>query len=103
MNGAAVATSFVYDGATETVILAPVTLTPADALELTVTAAGSTLLAPSNRTAGKLRKFLTAFRMDTRLKERIDRKWPLIASGAVSLRSFSGLSDAQVAALESLL
>ena len=41
--------------------------------------------------------------MDTRLKERIDRQWPLIASGAVSLRSFSGLSDAQVAALESLL
>ena len=103
VNGAAVATSYAYDEVTETVILAPVTLTPADALELTVTAAGSTLLAPNDRTAGKLRKFLTAFRMDTRLKERIDRKWPLIVSGAISLRSYSGLSDAQMAALESLL
>jgi alpha-glucosidase (family GH31 glycosyl hydrolase) len=103
VNGAPVATSYTYDAATETVIVAPVTLTPADALALTVTAAGSTLLAPNDRTVGKLRKFLTGFRMDTRFKERIDRKWPLIASGVISLRSYSGLSDAQVAVLESLL
>jgi hypothetical protein len=103
VNGAPVVTSYAYDAATETVIVAPVTLTPADALALTVTAAGSTLLAPNGRTVGKLRKFLADFRMDTRLKERIDRQWPLISSGAISLRSFSGLSDAQVAALESLL
>jgi hypothetical protein len=102
VNGSPVATSFEYDATTQSVRLAPVTLTPADTLEVTVSAEGDMLLARGSRSAATLRRLLTAFRLDTRLKERIDREWPMVTSGAVSLRSFSGLSDAQIAALESL-
>jgi alpha-glucosidase (family GH31 glycosyl hydrolase) len=102
VNGVAAPASFAYDEATETVELAPVTLAPTDGLALTLASAGGSLAATRDRTAEKLRKFVRGFRVDTRLKERIDREWPQIASGKASLRSYSGLTDAQVAVIESL-
>lgn len=89
--------------ASETLTLSPVTLTPGEALTLVLSAGEGTLLSPRDRRPEVLRRYLGAFRLDSWVKQRIEQDWPLIAAGEVSLHSYSALTDAQRAVLETLL
>jgi alpha-glucosidase (family GH31 glycosyl hydrolase) len=89
-----------YQADTETLELAPVTLTPTDTL--TVTLHGE-LLATRNRSLEKLEKFLFQFKLESREKAEILHDWPQIAAGELSLARYRHLSEAQRAVLESLL
>lgn len=92
-----------YDPETETVSLAGLLLRPEDELVLTVRAESSGLLGARERGPEKLRRMLSAFRMNTRVKARIEGDWPGIAAGKIALRSHPEFGDAQINALRSLL
>jgi alpha-glucosidase (family GH31 glycosyl hydrolase) len=92
-----------YDPETETVSLVGLLLTPEDELTLTVRAENGKLLGGKDRSSEKLRRMLSAFRMNTWVKARIEQIWPGIAAGEIALRSHPEFSDAQINALRSLL
>ncbi len=102
VNGALRTPSWGYDEPTETLTLAPITLTPADELALSLSVSRHSLLSKGDRSLEAVRKLLRAFRLDTGRKLEIDRDWAQIQSSALSLRRYAGLTDAQIAALESI-
>ena len=94
--------AYTYDNATDTLSLAPLELRPQERLLLEVSASND-LLAHHDRRPARLRQYLGSFRLDTWIKQRIERDWPQIAAGDIPLRAYRALTDAQIAVLESLL
>lgn len=78
------------------------TLTHSDSLRITVHARGG-LKAKWDRDYEMLRKYLSVFKLDTRIKTDIDAHWTEILTGRVNLRAYPGLTDAQLNVLDSLL
>ena len=101
VNGTLQAVGHRYDAEQETLTLDPVALTPADTLAVTVAAGpGARLVAPRDRRAETVRTYLRAFRLDAWLKHRLATDLPHLLAGRQSLRSYTGLKDAQLGALE---
>jgi hypothetical protein len=101
LNGHEAPVKWSYEDRTSTLRLAPVAMRPPDELEVDIH--GVVAIDPQQRTIEKLRKYLTAFRLETWTKMRIYQEWPRIAAGELSLRGINRLTDAQVAVLESFL
>lgn len=89
-----------YDPADLTLTLRAA-LSPVDRLEIHLTAAP--LLASHDGRAASARRLLRAMKLNSWVKERIDRDLPALLEGRSSVRDHSGLSDAQCAALENVL
>ena len=104
INGAAnspsCSPSFSFDAASDTLALAPQMLAPGDSLVLALRGPG--LQARRSRQLETLRKYLAAFRLDSWVKQGIEREWPKVAAGQMDLRLARSLSEAQRLALESL-
>jgi alpha-glucosidase (family GH31 glycosyl hydrolase) len=103
LNGAAPPAAFEYDEATETLSLSPFTLTPAEGARLSLTAAGRSLLAPRDRRAERLHKYLRNFRMDSWVKAEIAQRYSDLRSGKETLRRHPQVKDVHLAALLTLL
>jgi alpha-glucosidase (family GH31 glycosyl hydrolase) len=81
----------------------PIQLSPADRLTIRVSTHSHPLFASHDRKREKLHRFLSAFRLNTNVKQAIDWDWEIISSGKRILRSYRELTEAQIGALESLL
>jgi alpha-glucosidase (family GH31 glycosyl hydrolase) len=92
-----------FDENDETLTFSPVRLTPGETLGVEVSAGFGGLIAPRDRTLETMQRYLSAFRLDTWVKYDIERDWPRLAAGELSLLRYAALTDAQRAALESLL
>lgn len=101
LNDSEIMLSSIYDPIEQTLSLNSISLTPQD--ELVVTLTGETLLAQPRSTRQVLRKYLQAFRLNTWVKQAIDREWEVIEAGEKPLCAFAELDDAQLAVLQSLL
>jgi len=78
-------------------------LAPADALQLTVTTNGTSLLASRDRRTETVRDMLHRFKLDSGVKAHIDRDLPRLLNGEIALLGYRGLSDAQRSALGQVL
>jgi hypothetical protein len=92
-----------YDAQAEALTIAVGALAPADALQLTVTTNGTSLLASRDRRTETVRDMLHRFRLDSGVKAHIDRDLPRLLSGEIALLGYRGLSDAQRSALGQVL
>ena len=102
-NGAPVLTSTSYDPATLSLSIAAGPLGPLDTLEITLSAASGTLLVEGDPRPPAIRRLLYAMPLNSWVKQRIDLEIPLLLSGERKPRDYSGLSDAQIGALDNLL
>lgn len=96
VNGEAQTPFFTYDEVRSALTVSAVTLRPTDALYLTIRAARST----ADRRAEHVLRLLRAFRLDSWLKQRLADDLPKLLRGVRTVRSYAGLKDSQVAALE---
>ena len=103
LNDQEVLLGYEYDPSTETLKFEPLGLKPTDELKLEIQATGPSLYGKRDRSAEKLHKYLRAFHLLSSVKQAIDKDWPEIAAGRKSLRSYAGLSDAQLVVLENIL
>jgi alpha-glucosidase (family GH31 glycosyl hydrolase) len=78
-------------------------ITPIDSLELTLKANGTTLMTQADSRPAALRRLLRAMRVNTWLKNIIDKDIERLLAGEHSPQMFEGLSDAQIGALANLL
>jgi alpha-glucosidase (family GH31 glycosyl hydrolase) len=92
-----------FDESGEILTISPVTITPGETFAIEISAGAEMLISPRDRRMEALHRYLGAFRLDTWVKQYIERDWPRIAAGEVSLLRYSPLTDAQRAVLESLL
>jgi hypothetical protein len=61
------------------------------------------LSSPGDLQMTHLRKYLSAFKLNTAVKAEVERRWPDLAAGKVDLRSFTALTGEQADALAGLL
>ncbi len=101
LNGQSMRLPFEYDSNTETLTLELLTMKPTDEFLLVVRAPGG-VMSRRDRTGEKLRKFLSAFRLESMTKQEIDASWPKILAGQRSFESFFALSDTQRSVLAQL-
>jgi len=104
VNGQAYAATVAYDEIAESLTISEIVLAPGDELILVAGVHGGDLLAQSDHRPDACRKLLRAFRLETGVKESIDRALPDLISGHSRLAQFgSELSDAQLQALRETL
>jgi len=103
LNDQEVGLGFEYNLAKETIEFEPLVLNPTDELKLEIQVSGKSLIGERDRSIEKLRKFLRAFHLHSWVKQDIDANWPEIIAGRKTLRSYAGLTDAQLAVLENIL
>lgn len=98
-NGAALTPAAAYAADPETLTVEAPALQPGDTLTLTLTASFSA----RDRRAERVRRLLSAFKLDTGLKQRLDDDLPQLLAGALPVQGYAGLTDAQLNALEAAL
>lgn len=91
-----------YDPNAETLAVA-LLLHSGDDWRITAQVHTGELLSSRDRRLETVRKYLTAFRLQTAVKAEIERRWPDLLAGRIDLRSFSALTGEQADALASLL
>ena len=101
-DSAATPDTISYDPRTETMTIEVAEVKPTDALHLTISTSQPSLLSRRDRRAETIREMLWVFKLDTRIKARIDNDLPGLLSGARSLTRY-GLSDAQISAIGHVL
>jgi hypothetical protein len=94
---------WVYDPENAVLRLGPLTVRPEQELVVEIGVSAGELLAQRDHSLRTLRKYLNAFRLQTRAKAEIDGKWPEVDAGRIDLRSFGALSGEQANALRSIL
>jgi hypothetical protein len=99
INAAMHTAASTYDAARGALTVSAVALRPTEALHLTIRAVRST----TDRRGEHVLRLLRAFRLDSWLKQRLADDLPKLLSGARTVRSYAGLKDAHVAALEAVL
>jgi hypothetical protein len=93
-----------YDPATETLTIGGCVLRPDSALQLALHSAAASLLAPRDRRMETARKLLRAFRLDSWVKQDIDRRLPdLLADPRLLPRFGRDVTDGQLAALQNVI
>ncbi len=93
-----------YEEATETLTVGGITLSPYDELHLRLSVSQGTLLSKRDRRRERCRKLLSAFRLDTVTKYRIDQALDEVIDGRASLMKYSdALCDGQLSALSNMM
>jgi hypothetical protein len=104
VDGAERAPDFAHDGDQERLTLGGIVLKPSEQLTLTIAVRSGSLLSKRDRRLETCRKLLTAFRLDSGVKVRIDGDLPQILDDPSSLMHHSAdLTGAQMAALSAVL
>jgi hypothetical protein len=101
-NGVEQTPDAVYDPAADTLNVT-LALRATDGWRITAEVHSGELISRRDRQIETLRKYLTAFRLNTSVKAEIERRWPDLLSGRIDLRSFSALTGEQADALASLM
>ncbi|MCU0486833.1 MAG: DUF5110 domain-containing protein, partial [Anaerolineales bacterium] len=102
VNSSPITLEYSYDLRRDALSFTAINLAHSDSLCITVQAQDA-LISRRDRNFDKLRTYLYAFKLDTRVKTEIDAHWAEILAGQANLRAYSGLTDAQIAVLDSLL
>jgi hypothetical protein len=92
-----------YDPERAELRIGPFSLPTDQEIAIDVATAGEALAARRDPGHATVRRYLSAFRLLTRVKADIDRLWPEVAAGRVDLRSFAALTGEQANALRSIL
>lgn len=103
VNGVMRDVEMVYDAKTLTCSVRVDPMTPGDALELSLVAGEKTLLSDVDARPQAVRRLLTAMRINSWLKQVLDKDMGMLLSGERSPRVYPYLNDAQVGALENIL
>jgi Glycosyl hydrolases family 31/Domain of unknown function (DUF5110) len=104
VNGQPYQAGIAYDETADTLTVSEIILAPGDDLLLEAAVHPGSLLAQTDHRLDACRKLLRTFRLETGVKEGIDRALPSLLSGSDRLAQFSSqLSDAQLQALNSAL
>jgi alpha-glucosidase (family GH31 glycosyl hydrolase) len=102
LNGQSVTPAMQYDALAESLTVTIAQVRPTDALTLQLTAAQPSLLAKRDRRAETVRRMLRTFKLDSRVKVRIDADLPLLLRGELALARYN-LSEVQQSTLAQVL
>ena len=102
VNSSPITLEYSYDLRRDALRFNAINLAHSDSMCITVQAQDG-LISQRDRKFDKLRTYLSAFKLDTRVKTEIDAHWAEILAGRANLRAYSDLTDAQIAVLDSLL
>jgi alpha-glucosidase (family GH31 glycosyl hydrolase) len=102
-NGTACHFNFTYQEYECLLVFDSIRISPEDTLSFKISTQERQLLISPDHTREKLRRYLGAFRLNTYVKQAIDRDWEVIRAGKRDLRSYRDLTEAQIGVLKSLL